>query len=642
MKNRNKHFILSALFALCTSASFAQDPFVVEYEQSPPPQSIIAILIGLFSADDFDFNGDGKRDIIARVGNNLVVRTFSQPDNMVFNATTYNISLNEIYCLGFHDVGGSAEKEMILVPKLGYTGDVIACKLNPNNQFVPSFSWGASETGTWVFGVENTDGDAQSEILAVNTGEQFYVLGQGFTPGFTGDDTTNKFKGDNPSEKVMGLNFQLQYVAPPNFRWPENRIYLEPGYRDFDGDGINDYGSIRFDGIDGECQVISGATQEEVYNSGEVISESFALNYLTIGFFQVTEEDGPKHVMVGFSNTSNKLTDMEIILWLNPVTNEVNTSLLPFLEAGFRVVGIGNPFGFGGTVTAGIIMRHMNTGRVIVVGDGPGFQGGSDPTLWEPNVPDENRLLPYELNLVFESQVPLTFFMPPQGDFGGTELDVNGDGTPDLPFLVLQDSSSNIPVGYTVLDGTTNEPIWQTSIPTGVQIDPAPYFHGFFDANGDGQKEIIYGAETVQTSDSEIHKPFGTGFQIRYIYDIDGDGFEEIIGSTPEGKVQVWSSHTFVSSIFEEQVQDMLRLSLFPNPTSEVLILNWEQTAAGEANLDIIDARGVVVQQAVLGQFAPGAASSSVRLSEHLPNGLYFCKVLAGTGVQVSSVLLAR
>jgi len=143
-----KLFILSALIACCATASFAQEQLMVEYESSPPPNSIIAILIGLFTPDDFDFNGDGKRDVIARVGNNLVVRTFSQPDNMVFNATAAGISLDDYICLGFHDIGGGPEKELVLVPKPDQFKDVIVSSYSfAGNQFVPSFSWGGSDAG---------------------------------------------------------------------------------------------------------------------------------------------------------------------------------------------------------------------------------------------------------------------------------------------------------------------------------------------------------------------------------------------------------------------------------------------------------------------------------------------------------------
>jgi hypothetical protein len=639
MKKCYKHFILSALVACCATASFAQEQLMVEYESSPPPNSIIAILIGLFTPDDFDFNGDGKRDIVVRVGNNLVVRTFSQPDNMVFNATAAGISLDDYRCLGFHDIGGGTEKELVLVPKSIILEDVLISSYSfADNQFVPSFSWGLTQTG-FIFGVDNTDGDAQSEILAVKPGEQFYVLGQGFTPGLTGDDPSEKFKGEKPSEKVMGLNFQLQYVAPPNFRWPGDYTYIEPGSQDLNYDNINDYGSIKFDGVDGESNVISGGSHDTLSN----IPLDFSLNFEEIkqSYFDVTGE-GYKHIMLGGSNTGSGLTDMEIILWLNPQTNEVNTSLMPFLESGFRVVSIGNPFGMGGTPTVGIIMRHMTTGRVIVVGDGPGFQdGGSTGNFTLPIGPEGGSSVAYSLNMVYESQVPVQLLMPTKGLYNGAELDVNGDGTIDMPYLVLQDSVGNDMAGFTVLDGSTFEPIWETTVPSG-PIDPAPFFHGFFDANGDGQKEIIYGAETVQTSDSEIHKPFGAGFQIKFIYDLDGDGFEEIIGSTPEGKVQVWSSNEFVSSAFEQQVQAVIGLQVFPNPTTGVVNLKMNQPVNGTISLRVFDAKGALVHNMDMEQLANTETMLQIALPRQLPNGQYFISACSSVGCSSGKVLFER
>ncbi|MBK8565604.1 MAG: T9SS type A sorting domain-containing protein [Saprospiraceae bacterium] len=637
MKKIYQRFILSAFVALCATASFAQEQLVVEYESSPPPNSIIAILIGLFTPDDFDFNSDGKRDIIARVGNNLVVRTFSQPDNMVLMASEAGISLDDYRCLGFHDIGGGPEKEMVLVPKQGMTGDVIACSLNSSNHFVPSLGFDLSSP--YLAGVTNTDGDAQSEILVVMPGEQFYVLGQGFTPGLTGDNPTEKFKNEKPSEKVMGLNFQLQYVAPPNFRWPGNYTYVEPSSQDFNYDNINEYGYLKIEGIDGESKVISGANHE-VLDSSPVPIELFSLNFTSMSYFDVTGE-GFKHVMIGGSNSGSGLRDMEIILWLNPQTNEINTSLMPFLEQGFRVVAIGNSNGMGGMMNVSIVMSHMNTGRVIVVGDGPGFQGGGTNALIEPKLPDADGALAYTLNMVYESEVPVQLFMPTKGLYGGAELDVNTDGLVDLPYLVLQDSVGNDMAGFTVLDGATFQPIWETTVPAG-PIDPAPFFHGFFDANGDGQKEIIYGAETVQTSDSEIHKPFGPGFEIKFIYDLDGDGFEEIIGSTPAGKVQVWSSNEFVSSAFEQQVQAVMGLQVFPNPTTGVVNLKLNQPAVGPVSLRVFDAKGALVHNLDMEQFANTETTLQIELPQQLPNGQYFISVCSSGVCTAGKVLFER
>ncbi len=644
MKKCYKHFIIPFLVVLNATTGFTQEQLVVEYESSPPPNSIIAILIGLFTPDDFDFNGDGKRDIVVRVGNTLVVRTFSQPDNMVFNAAAAGISLDDYLCLGFHDIGGGVDKELVLVPKSFTFGDIIISSFSTsNNQFVPSFSWGSwTPPGNYFFGVENTDGDAQSEILAAKPGEQFYVLGQGFTPGLTGDSPTEKFKVDKPSEKALDLlQFEIQLIAPPNFRWPGNFTYIEPGSQDLNYDNINDYGSIKFEGIEGEIIVINGADHETIYE-GPLPNESLSFNFNTIGYFDVTGE-GYKHIMIGGSNSGSSLRDMEIILWLNPQTNEVNTSLLPFLEQGFRVVSIGNPFGFGGSVTVGIIMQHMTTGRVIVVGDGQGLQGGGNTNGFTlPEVPDADGLLAYSLNMVYESQVPVQLMMPTKGLYNGAELDVNADGTVDIPCLVLQDSVGSEMAGFTVLDGDGFEPIWETTIPTGTPIDPNPFFHGFFDANGDGQKEIIFGAETVQTHDSEIHKPFGPGFEIKFIYDLDADGFEEIIGTTPEGKVQVWSSNVFVNAAFEQQMATMLGLEVSPNPCKDEALLRWNQPVAGPVFIETIGREGQVLQQLSLPNVPKGEAVHRLQLSQGLPNGLYFARLLTANGLQTIKFVVGR
>lgn len=616
---------------------------MVEYQNSPPPNSIIAILIGLFSSDDFDYNGDGKRDIIVRVGNTLVVRTYSQPDNMTLNGTELGISLDDYLCLGFHDIGGGPDKELVLVPKPNELKNVMVTSLLPDNRFTPSFSWGAMQGGAWFFGVDNTDGDPQSEILAVQPGEQFYVLGEGFTPGqSSGEQPTPKFNWENTStQDTELLNFEIQIIAPPNFRWPSNFTYIAPGSRDFDGDQINDYGYLKIEGIDGESKVISGANHEVLF-SGMVPPESLSLNFTSIQFFDVSGQ-GFKHLMIGGSDSGSGLRDMEIILWQNPQTNEINTSLMPFLEQGFRVVAIGNPIGLGGSVSLGIVMSHKTTGQVIVVGDGPGFYGLGNPSSHqEPSTPQADGASAYLLNLVYESAIPVQLYMPAKGLYDGAELDVNADGVVDIPGLVLQDSTSTQTAGFTVLDGTNFQPIWETTVPVGAVIDPAPFFHGFFDANGDGQKEIIFGAETVQTSDSEIHKPFSPGFQIKFIYDLNGDGFEEIIGSTPSGKVQVWSSQTAVSAVFEQQLQAFLGLRAFPNPSRGQVNLQLNLPDVGQVLVQVYDAKGTLVQTSDLGQVASGEVVLPFNLPAALPNGQYFINICTAAGCEAEKVVLER
>jgi len=187
-------------------------------------------------------------------------------------------------------------------------------------------------------------------------------------------------------------------------------------------------------------------------------------------------------------------------------------------------------------------MSHQTTGRVIVVGPGDGFQGGSGEEMSGESGFVGNRSDNYTLHMIWESAISANTFMPYQKDFALSDLDVNSDGVLDIPSLVMQDSSSATLVGFYVFDGITYDPIWQTPVQLAGLMDPAANFHGFFDANGDGEKEIFYGAETVQTADGTVHKPFSPGFVMEYIYDMNADGFEEIMGKTPDGKIQIWSS----------------------------------------------------------------------------------------------------
>ncbi|MFN0213615.1 MAG: T9SS type A sorting domain-containing protein, partial [Saprospiraceae bacterium] len=216
------------------------------------------------------------------------------------------------------------------------------------------------------------------------------------------------------------------------------------------------------------------------------------------------------------------------------------------------------------------------------------------------------------------------------------DLDLNMDGVLDIPALVLLDSLSSTPVGFHVFNGATGNAIWQTPVQLG--MDPMPYFHGFFDANGDGEKELLFGAETVQTADGEIHKPFSPGFVMEYIYDLNDDGLEEILGRTPDGKIQIWSS-TETSSAIEASFNALGEIAVSPNPSNGQFTLRWQQPSAGETRFELYDERGAKVYSSEFGNIAAGLVEQTIQLTENLSNGLYMGRICSGNAC--SSVFLA-
>ncbi|HLP94757.1 MAG TPA: T9SS type A sorting domain-containing protein [Saprospiraceae bacterium] len=637
MKRINPIFFLFALCAMLQSPLMAQSgELVIEYQSGDG--NLIDGLddFGGFNTGFMDYTDDAC--MVFRVAQTLVIRNLSanktyflSPDDIPdpdYNLANYRFA-------GFFNIAGDEVEELVLAPKFDHMGQVYVCSLNPDGHFTPSFSLSSNTPGSQLVACANMDGDDHIEILIRFFGEnapvKFMVLGLGYTPGFQAETPTDQFG----SPCKLGM-FEIQDILPPNYRWPENRVLMPPGSRDFNSNGSIDLSYLKFNGASGELLVIDGATHDTTLDF-HGIPEDFELkSYTKVAYLNVCET-GSKTVLLGGSDLGQRLRDMEIILLIDTSTGEIVWSLQPYLDNGFRVVGI-TKCGQCGDGRLKFILSHQNTGRLLVIWPGWDFHssGGAE---W--NAPANGRNENYSLNLVWESSTNANTYMPLKLDFDLSDLDLNNDGILDLPSIVMQDSLSNNSVGINVTDGNTGQIIWDTPIPGGGFNDPAPYFHGFFDANGDGEKEMFFGAETVQTADGTIHKPFNTGFAMEYIYDLNGDGFPEVIGKNSSGKLQVYSSSA-LSAVFEANLQALGKLAVSPNPTTGMLHISWNQPEAGALLFELYDERGRLVQTTQLGDIAAGETSLPIQLSESLPNGLYMARMISDQGSSPAFVVLQR
>jgi hypothetical protein len=615
----------------------AQSPTELPVEYQSTDISVGIDDLGGFKPASMDYNGDPC--LVFRVAQTLVIR--NTKDNISYFVAPEDIpdsdyNLANYRVVGFFNIVGDDTDELVLAPKFNQDGNLYVCSLNPDNHFIPSYYWTPpTPDGSVYVYCDNMDADPQDEAVfhtitwtLMDGGKAtITVLGMGYTPGFNSPPTSN-----GQGEVCSLGNFEIQDLFLPNFRWPENRTIIPAGSQDFDGDQVNDYLIITLE----NCIIKSGDSHEVLYQQDGIPYESLSLNFTKMAFLDVCGT-GTKSIMLCGSNVGQNLRDMEIILLIDTSTGEIVWALQPYLDNGFRVVGITKcvPCGDG---SLRFIMSHQITGRVIIVGPGDEFNGGGGE---EWSSPSKERNESYSLNLVWESSIAANTYMPLKLDFAVEDLDLNQDGSPDLASLVMQDSLSNTSVGIIVMDGATAQPIWDTPIPSGGFNDPAPYFHGFFDANGDGEKELFWGAETVQTADGTIHKPFNAGFAMEYIYDLNGDGFQEVIGKNADGKIQVYSSSE-LSASFEAQVKALGKLAVSPNPTAGTVNIAWNQPESGELHFELFDERGTLVMTSNLGQVGAGEAMIPVRLSESLPNGLYMARIVTNTGSSPAFIVLQR
>ncbi len=637
MKRFNSIFFLFALCTILKSPLMAQPvELVIEYQTSD--ENLVDGLddFGGFNTGFMNYGGDAC--MVFRVAQTLVIRNISanktyflSPDDISdpdYNLTNYRF-------VGFFNIAGDDVEELVLAPKFDQMGQVYVCSLNPDGHFTPSFSLSSSTPGSQLVACANMDGDDLYEILILFFGQnapaKLMVLGLGYTPGFQSETPTSQL--ETPCKLGM---FEIQDVLPPNYRWPENRVLMPPGSNYFNGNGSFDFTFIKFDGVDGEANVIDGATHDTILEFQGIPGDFMLKSFTKVAFLNVCET-GSKTVLLGGSDVGQRLRDMEIILLIDTSTGEIYWSLQPYLDNGFRVVGI-TKCGQCGDGRLKFILSHQTTGRLLVIWPGWDFHGGGGV---EWNAPVKNRNENYSLNLVWQSSTSADIYMPLKLDFALSDLDLNNDGLLDLPAIVMQDSLSSNSVGVNVTDGNTGQIIWDTPIPTGGFNDPAPYFHGFFDANGDGEKEMFFGAETVQTADGTIHKPFNAGFAMEYLYDLNGDGYQEVIGKNADGKIQVYSSSE-LSATFEAQLSALGKLAVSPNPTAGHINIAWNQPETSELRFELFDEQGALVMTSHLGQVAAGEVTLPIRLSESLPNGLYMARLVSANGSSPAFIVLQR
>ncbi|MBC7777386.1 MAG: hypothetical protein H7246_18275, partial [Phycisphaerae bacterium] len=461
-----------AVFALSLNPLFAQTPLEVEYQHSGLTLDGLDDIEG-FNPGFMDYTDDACMSY--RVGQTLVIRFLGSQEIFLLSPDDIgdpDYDLNQYKFGGFHDVAGDAEKELILLPKINNDGPIYCCNLGNNNHFTPKWVVNDGKTHRKIY-IQNLDGDLKAEIIVmignpIGLGGTVTIgiYGEGFTPGLTdGDPTAHSDKG----ETCMLESFETQKTFPPHFRWPENRSFLPPGSRDLDGDGKNDFIHILEE--EGIFYVVSGRTHEVLYTSG-ILQDILISSYVRAAFIDFCGT-GQKQILLCASNTSAELRDMEIILIIDTSTGELNWAYQPYLDSGYRL----RSFKFTLENTMVSIMSHQNSGRVIAVGPGDGFQGGGGANLGGEAPPSDDSQ-EYTLFMVWESVNAANTFIPDKKDFTVSDLDANGDNIADEPVRVTQDSTSDITAGFYVYDGITGDAIWQTPVQPGVPVDPAPYFHG--------------------------------------------------------------------------------------------------------------------------------------------------------------------
>lgn len=621
---------------LCAVATAQPTPLVMEYQGS-------VFGVGLFddpwesalNAGALDYNGDGKKDLVIRVGQNLVVRIFGEQQTYLLlsdDVPDPSFSLNKHRFAGFYDVAGSSEKEMILLPVNGAIPDsIIPCYafgLGANNRFEARY---IGPPGLYL-APRNFDGDSKFEIpllvgnpFGLGGSVSVGILGEGFTPGLLeengGDDGFSAACSGNLT------NFMLQRALAPNLRWPGNGSFLPAGSNDFDGDNFPDIAHPPKWPPDSVCCpeevriiIISSKNQQPLYDAYIPMPATLQTKTFKRVFYHDFCGNGSKQILFMGSDVGLNLRDMEIILIHDPQTGETGQILQSFLENQFSPLCVCDLAEMLGVTGSSLVMEHKTTGRLIVVGPGDGLWGGNDDEFIPPSL--EDRSAGYSLQKIWESITPASLTLPLKNSFSLQDFDINEDGKLDFPGFILQDSASTLITGFYAINGATGDFLWQTSFPDALTLNEFSEFLGFYDANGDGEKEMFFGKNKVQTADGQRYTPFEPGFVMRAILDVDGDGYAEIIGESAEAKVQVWGKKSSTSTM--EQLQNNIgAITISPNPSKGQFRLSWMQESSEELRFELFNEAGQKAFSVSLGAVAPGLQLREIALDAQLPPGLY-------------------
>ncbi|MBV6655089.1 MAG: hypothetical protein KI786_15090 [Mameliella sp.] len=277
-----------------------------------------------------------------------------------------------------------------------------------------------------------------------------------------------------------------------------------------------------------------------------------------------------------------------------------------------------------------IVMQNVNSRRIALIGLGEegGFTSGPINGIVGENQVADSPTGSYSLILKLESDPETEAFLVDRNLYRESEFDLNDNGTPDL--LTWQEAEGDTSAfGCKVFDLEQNELIWSFDFPADQLQGGLRKFHGFHDVNADGQKEIFLGGFTVVTQDGTMHMPFSEDFRILTIRDMDDDGFPDVLGVTPDDRIQVWGAGA-ISNVKETRFREGFSAMAFPNPALGVAPqLELSLVAGGAYTVTLHDLYGRQLRHKDLGQLSAGDHQISLSDWNSLNSGTY-CLIVRG------------
>ncbi len=249
----------------------------------------------------------------------------------------------------------------------------------------------------------------------------------------------------------------------------------------------------------------------------------------------------------------------------------------------FRFIGIAD-FDDGGKPE--ILAYDVANRQTVILG----YQN-ADVNTREPESDEIVRPLglAYNLDLKFESDMRRHLIGSRNAMEANSKFDMNGDGHPEIVMFVENDQNEIL--GLEVLNAKSKTKIWSFQFPTSHLTELQSQFHGFFDVNGDGETELLFGKNTVVTLDQEVHT-IDPNFELLMIRDIDADGFPDLLGKgLADTTVQVFGK-SLSTSIHSINEIEYLNVEIAPNPFSESIKFNVSLAQEAHLTLSIFNSAG--------------------------------------------------
>lgn len=379
--------------------------------------------------------------------------------------------------------------------------------------------------------------------------------------------------------------------------------------QDFDGNGIPDLAVFQFDDNGNNTvnlNIYNGFGLEVLFGQTFIVTPNVQGDIPTIvGYTDfgngLTPGTGTTSIIIRSATTGIQFDTLppnvtNIITILNTSTNQAD-----YCCSNCRLLAITDMDNDG---YPDMIIGDMQAATLKIVG----VDTQVDPLTGEGENTFENYALDfrddYTLSLKYESETD-QFLAWRNLKFNSLDdLDLQGDGIPELTTLITSEGEVE---GMKIFDGLNHTNVWGFSFPQ-EHFDNilGGGFHGFFDLNGDGEKEVLLGNNLVVTLDQTVH-PIGENFVIQAIQDIDGDAIPELLGTdTVQNVIQVWGKSTTTSTSAYQKILGQL-LQNYPNPFSEKTRIEYNIAAPGQVKLLVFDANGILVEVLVNEKQTPGS-----------------------------------